>query len=48
MEISMVCKIVGHQFRDTFVIHEDGEFFEVDDAQYCRHCGKVHASPRAN
>ena len=43
-ELSMVCKIIGHRFRDTFVIHDDGDFFEVEDAQYCRNCGTVHPS----
>ncbi|MGD0177121.1 MAG: hypothetical protein ABSC50_09895 [Candidatus Bathyarchaeia archaeon] len=44
----MVCKLIGHQFRNTYVIDEDGDFFEVNDAQYCRHCGTVHPSLRAN
>jgi hypothetical protein len=44
IELSMVCKIIGHRFRDTFVIRDDGDFFEVEDAQYCRNCGTVHPS----
>lgn len=46
--MSMVCKIIGHRFHDTFVIWDDGDFFEVGDAQYCRNCGTVHHSLVAN
>lgn len=46
--MSMVCKMIGHRFEDTYVIQEIGGFFEVDDAQYCRHCGTVHAATRSN
>lgn len=42
IELDMVCRILGHRFRDTYVIREDGDFFEVDDARYCRNCGTVH------
>jgi hypothetical protein len=42
IELSMVCKIIGHRFRDTFVIRNDGDFFEVEDAKYCSNCGTVH------
>ena len=41
--MSMVCQILGHWFQDTYVIHPDGDFYEVDDAKYCRLCGTVHA-----
>jgi len=41
--MSMVCRIVGHKFQDTIVIREDGDFYEIDAARYCRHCGIVHA-----
>ena len=46
--MDMVCRIIGHRFRDTYVIRESGDFFEVDDAQYCRFCGTVHPSFRLN
>jgi hypothetical protein len=48
IELSMVCKIIGHRFRDTFVIRDDGDFFEVEDAKYCCNCGTVHPSLRVN
>lgn len=48
IELSMVCKIIGHRFHDTFVIRDDGDFFEVEDAQYCRNCGTVHPHLVAN
>jgi hypothetical protein len=38
----MVCRLIGHQFSNTYVIREDGDFFEVKDARYCRLCGTVH------
>jgi hypothetical protein len=43
IEMSMVCQLLGHWFQDTYVIHPDGDFYEVDDAKYCRLCGTVHA-----
>jgi hypothetical protein len=46
--LSMVCKIIGHRFHDTFVIRDDGDFVEVEDAKYCRNCGTVHSSPIAS
>jgi hypothetical protein len=46
--MSMVCKIIGHRFQGTFVIREAGDFYEVDDARYCRHCGTVHANLSAS
>lgn len=48
IELSMVCRIIGHRFQDTFVIREEGDFFEVEDAQYCRNCGTVHPNLQAN
>jgi hypothetical protein len=46
--MSMVCRIVGHKFQDTVVIRKDGDFYEIDDARYCRQCGVVHAKPLAS
>ena len=46
--LSTVCKMFGHRFRDTYVILDDGDFVEVEDARYCQHCGKVHANLEAN
>jgi len=41
--LSMVCRLIGHKFQDTYVINEKEDSFEVHDARYCRHCGAVHA-----
>jgi hypothetical protein len=46
--MTMVCRIIGHRFQDAFVIREDGDFYEVDDAHYCRQCGVVHADRLAS
>jgi hypothetical protein len=46
--MSMVCRIVGHKFQDTLVITEEGGFYEVQDARYCRQCGAVHAKALAS
>jgi hypothetical protein len=46
--MSMVCKIAGHKFQDTFVITQEGDFYEVEDARYCRQCGLVHAKALAS
>jgi hypothetical protein len=46
--MSMVCRLIGHRFRNTLAIRDDGDFFEVDNAQYCRMCGRVHAAIRLN
>jgi len=46
--MSLVCRIIGHRFQETYVIREDGDFFEVDEARYCRNCGKVHREPHVN
>ena len=43
IEMSMVCQLLGHWFQDTYVILPDGDFYEVNDARYCRLCGLVHA-----
>jgi hypothetical protein len=42
-ELSMLCLLIGHRFRGTYVINENEDFFEVSDARYCKHCGAVHA-----
>ena len=42
--MSMVCQLLGHWFQDTYVIQPDGDFYEVEDAKYCRLCGLVHAA----
>jgi len=47
IELSMVCKLIGHKFQDTVVIRKDGDF-EVNDARYCRQCGTVHAEQLAS
>jgi len=44
IEMSMVCQLFGHWFLDTYVIQPDGDFYEVNDARYCRLCGLVHSS----
>jgi hypothetical protein len=48
IRLSMVCKLMGHRFQDTIVIHEDGDFYEVEDARYCRQCGEVYESRLAS
>jgi len=48
INLSMVCRLMGHRFQHTLVIHEDGDFYEVEDAQYCRQCGTVHESRLAS
>jgi hypothetical protein len=45
--MSMVCRIVGHKFQNTVVITQDGDFYEIEDARYCRQCGIVHAKASA-
>jgi len=44
IELSMVCRLLGHRYQATVVIREDGDFYEVDDARYCRNCGAVRVS----
>ncbi len=46
--MSMVCKMIGHRFSDTYVIRETDDFFEIEDARYCRQCGTVHANRLEN
>ena len=48
IKVSMVCKLIGHKFQDTVVIRRDGDFYEVNDARYCRQCGTVHAEHLAS
>lgn len=39
--MSFLCKIRGHKFQETYVIENRDDFFEVDEAFYCRTCGEV-------
>lgn len=47
IEMSMICRLIGHKFQNTLVIREDEDFYEVDDAVYCSLCGFVHSKPLA-
>lgn len=46
--MSMVCRLIGHRFQDTYVIKEYDGFYDVKDAHYCRLCGVVHSNPSAS
>lgn len=39
--MSVVCKLTGHAFQETWLIREADDFFEVEDGHYCRKCGIV-------
>lgn len=39
--MSVVCRITGHSFQETWLFHGDGDLFEVEDGLYCRKCGIV-------
>jgi len=39
--MNLLCRIIGHKFQNTIVIDEIGDFYNVQDAKYCRLCGEV-------
>ena len=48
IKMSMVCKLLGHKFQETIVINREGDFYEVEDARYCRQCGSIHPDHSAS
>jgi len=39
--LGRVCAKIGHKLRNTLVISESGDFYEVDWAKYCVRCGDI-------
>jgi len=39
--MNLLCRIIGHKFQNTIVIEEIEDFYDVQDAKYCRFCGEV-------
>jgi len=39
--LERVCSGIGHKLRNTLVITESEDFYEVDWARYCVRCGDI-------
>jgi len=44
--LDKICSALGHKLKNTLVIEQSGDFYEVDYAKYCARCGEVEAQPR--
>lgn len=43
--LDKICSALGHKLKNTLIIRESGDFYEVDYAKYCARCGEVEARP---
>jgi len=39
--VNILCRIIGHKFQNTIVIDQIGDFYDIQDAKYCKLCGEV-------
>jgi len=39
--LERICSRIGHKLRNTLVITESEDFYEVDWAKYCIRCGDI-------
>jgi hypothetical protein len=39
--LERICSGIGHNLRNTLVIIESDDFYEVDWAKYCVRCGDI-------
>jgi len=46
--LDKVCGALGHKLKDTLVIMESGDFYEVDYAKYCARCGEVEPEEQSS
>ena len=37
---------LGHKLKNTLIIRESGDLYEVDYVKYCARCGEVEPRPR--
>jgi len=44
--LDRICSALGHKLKNTLIIRESGDFYEVDYAKYCARCGEVDPRPR--
>jgi len=39
--LEIICSGIGHKLRNTLLITESEDFYEVDWAKYCVRCGDI-------